>query len=246
MNILVIGATSAIAKATARHYAANNKAAFVLVARNPVALEDLKQDLLVRGAGKVATVAVDLTHETAYQEWIGQAFADFGSFDIILIAHGILGNQQACERDVAALKEMLQTNAISSMVMLTLIANKLEMQRSGTIAFISSVAGDRGRPSNYVYGASKAVVTTFLQGLRARMAKVGVHVLTIKPGFVDTPMTADIRKGGPLWAQPEDIAAGIAKAIEKRRNVVYLPWFWRIIMGIIIHIPETIFKKLNL
>ena len=246
MNILMIGATSAIAKATARHYATHNKASFVLVARNPVALEDLKQDLLARGAGKISIVAVDLTHETAYQEWIDNAFNEFSRFDIVLMAHGILGNQQACEKDVNALKEMMQTNAISSMIMLTLIANKLEQQGSGIIAFISSVAGDRGRPSNYVYGASKAIVTTFLQGLRARMAKVGVHVLTIKPGFVDTPMTADVKKGGPLWAQPEDIAEGISKAIEKKKNVVYLPWFWRIIMGIIMHIPEFIFKKLNL
>lgn len=246
MNILIIGATSAIAKATARFYAMHNKASFVLVARNPDALLDLQQDLLARGAGKVISVPVDINHEAAYPEWIENAFNECGTIDIVLMAHGILGNQKACEQDVYAMQAMMQTNAISSMSILTILANRLEKQRSGTIAFISSVAGDRGRPSNYVYGASKAVVTTFLQGMRARLAKVGVHVLTIKPGFVDTPMTADIEKGGPLWAQPEDIAAGIAKAIEKRKNTVYLPWFWRIIMGIIIHIPEFIFKKLNL
>jgi decaprenylphospho-beta-D-erythro-pentofuranosid-2-ulose 2-reductase len=246
MNILIIGATSAIAKATARHYAVNNKASFFLVARNADALDELQQDLQVRGAAKVISSAHDMNDDHLYQKWIEEAFQSLGSIDIVLMAHGILGNQKACEADVFAMKEMMKINALSSLEMLTIIANKMQEQGSGTIAFISSVAGDRGRPSNYVYGASKAVVTTFLQGLRARMAKVGVHVLTIKPGFVDTPMTAAIDKGGPLWAQPEDIAIGIAKAIEKRKNTVYLPWFWRIIMAIIIHIPETIFKKLNL
>lgn len=246
MNILIIGATSAIAKAVARYYALHHKAALVLVARNADALQDLQQDLLVRGASKVITVVADVNHEAAYPHWLEQAFQECGTIDIVLMAHGILGNQKACEQDVHAMQELMQTNAISSLSLLTVLANRLEQQRSGTIAFISSVAGDRGRPSNYVYGASKAVVTVFLQGLRARMAKVGVHVLTIKPGFVDTPMTAAIAKGGPLWAQPEDIAVGIAKAIEKRKNTVYLPWFWRIIMGIIIHIPEFVFKKLNL
>jgi short-subunit dehydrogenase len=246
MNVLIIGATSAIAKASARHYALNSKASFVLVARNAEALNDLEKDLLVRGASKVISVVKDINDEASYAEWIDNAFNECGVIDIILMAHGVLGNQKECEQDVNAMKAMMQTNALSSLSLLTIIANKLEQQRSGTIAFVSSVAGDRGRPSNYVYGASKAVVTTFLQGLRARMAKVGVHVLTIKPGFVDTPMTADIDKGGPLWAQPEDIAKGIAKAIEKRKNTVYLPWFWRIIMGIIIHIPEFIFKKMSL
>lgn len=246
MNILIIGATSAIAKATARYYADQKQHTLFLVARNAKELEIFTQDLAVRGAKNIYSTVVDLVHEEAYASWIEKAFEQMGSVDIVLIAHGILGNQKACEQDVLKMKQMLEVNGISSMAMMTIIANKLEQQKSGTIAFISSVAGDRGRASNYVYGASKAMVTTFLQGLHVRMARVGVNVLTIKPGFVDTPMTADIEKGGPLWAQPEDIAKGIARAIEKRKACVYLPWFWRIIMGIIIHIPGPIFKKLNL
>jgi hypothetical protein len=117
---------------------------------------------------------------------------------------------------------------------------------TGSIVLISSVAGDRGRQSNYFYGTSKAAVTTFAQGLRNHLFNSGVHVLTIKPGFVDTPMTAAITKGGPLWASPEQIADCIEKGLQKKRNVVYAPWFWQIIMLVIQHIPETVFKRLGL
>jgi short-subunit dehydrogenase len=127
----------------------------------------------------------------------------------------------------------------------TVLANRFEAQRSGSIAVISSVAGDRGRQSNYVYGAAKGAVTLLLQGLRNRLSKSGVQVLTIKPGFVDTPMTAEFKKGA-LWAKPDDIAHGIVSAIDRRRDVVYLPGFWRLIMLIIRHIPEPIFKRMSL
>lgn len=246
MNILIIGATSAIAKATARLYAQQHKANFFLVARNEQAMSDLASDLQVRGASKIVTHVVDLATDTAYDSWINQAFDELGSMDIVLMAHGILGDQSRCEVDVVNMQEMIQLNGVSSLSMLTLLANKFEQQCSGTIAFISSVAGDRGRSSNYVYGTSKAMVATFLQGLRVRLAKKGVQVLTIKPGFVDTPMTAEIEKSGPLWAQPEDIAKGIEKAICQGKHEVYLPWFWRIIMGIIVRIPHVIFNKLSL
>lgn len=246
MNILIIGATSAIATATARLYAQQHKASLFLVGRNAEALATLQQDLTVRGAQKVDVAVTDLNQIDQYDEWINQAFTAMTSIDLVLIAHGVLGDQAECEADVNAMLTMLHTNGTTSLAMLTLLANRMQQQRCGTLAFISSVAADRGRPSNYVYGASKAVVTTFMQGLRARMAKHGVNVLTIKPGFVDTPMTAAFDKNGPLWAQPEDIAKGIAKAVSKGKGEIYLPWFWRIIMGIIIHIPDVIFKKLNL
>lgn len=246
MNILIIGATSAIAKATARLYVKQSNVNFVLVARNPAGLQELAADLTARGAASVSTLEKDFSENQGYETVVNHATEQLGSLDLVLMAHSILGDQQQCEASVAAMQEMMQVNAISSMSLLTLLANQMESQGKGTIAFISSVAGDRGRPSNYVYGSSKAVVTTFLQGLRARLAKSGVHVVTIKPGFVDTPMTAEIEKGGPLWAQPDDIAKGIARAVEKKSNVVYLPWFWRGIMAIIIHIPEFVFKKLSL
>ena len=246
MNILLIGATSAIATATARLYAKKYHANFYLVGRDQQRLQDLADDLKVRGATAVTVKATDLADDSAYSQWLDEAFSTFKAIDISLIAHGILGNQKACEKDVVLMKQMMQINAISPLALLTELANRYEKQGRGTIAFISSVAGDRGRSSNYVYGSSKAIVSTFLQGLRVRMAKLGVQVLTIKPGFVDTPMTAEFDKSGPLWAKPEDIAEGIEKAIVKGKHEVYLPFFWRYIMGIIIHIPHFVFNKLSL
>jgi len=139
----------------------------------------------------------------------------------------------------------LQTNFTTVVSLLTLLANLFERQGRGSIAVISSVAGDRGRQSNYVYGAAKGALTIYLQGLRNRLAKANVHVLTIKPGFVDTPMTRDFKKG-LLWVGPDVIARGIVKAIDKRKDVAYLPFFWRYIMFIIKIIPERIFKRLSL
>lgn len=246
MNILIIGASSAIAEATAQFYAQSERANFFLVARNERKLNVVKDDLLVRGAHSIETHVTDLADIKQTDAWLTQAFSVLGRIDLVLIAQGILGEQDKAEQDLAHMHEILQVNGISQIDLLAQLANRMEQQASGTIACISSVAGDRGRPSNYVYGTSKAMVTTFLQGLRARLNTANVNVLTIKPGFVDTPMTAEIEKGGPLWASPEIIAEGIAKAVESKRSVVYLPWFWQYIMLIIKHIPEVIFKRLKL
>jgi decaprenylphospho-beta-D-erythro-pentofuranosid-2-ulose 2-reductase len=164
----------------------------------------------------------------------------------VLIAHGTLSDQCACESSVEGLRREFDVNAVAAMSLLTLLANRFEQRKAGTLAVISSVAGDRGRQSNYVYGAAKAALSTFLGGLRQRLAKSNVDVLTIKPGFVDTPMTAAIANKGALWATPERVAAGIVRAIDRRRSVVYLPGFWRGIMLVIRTIPEPLFKKLKL
>jgi len=129
--------------------------------------------------------------------------------------------------------------------LLTLLANRFEAQRHGTLAVIGSVAGDRGRQSNYVYGTAKGALAIFLQGLRNRLHPAGVRVLTVKPGFVDTPMTASFKKG-PLWAAPEAVAAAIVAAVERGRDVIYTPWFWWGIMTLIKLVPERVFKKLKL
>lgn len=243
MNILIIGACSAIAKACARRYAAEGHS-FMLMARNEEALEKLAKDLTARGAEAVCYRVADFA-ENDYLVALESAIAAMEQIDLVLMAHSILGEQQYYQNDVEALERMLQINSISSIKMLTVLANVLEQQGTGKIAFISSVAGDRGRASNYAYGSSKAIVNTFLQGLRARLSRANVHVLNVKPGFVDTPMTADIENKGLLWAQPEDIAQGIEKALAKNKAEVYLPWFWCIIMGIIKRIPTRIFNKLN-
>jgi short-subunit dehydrogenase len=244
-KILIIGATSAIAEATARLFAARGDGLF-LVARNAEHLRVIGQDLNVRGAMRTATATLDVADFGAHAAVLDAAVRELGTLDIVLIAHGTLSDQAQCQDSVEALRREFDINAVSTMALLTLLANRLEAQKQGTLAVISSVAGDRGRQSNYVYGSAKAAVTTFLGGLRQRLAKSNVDVLTIKPGFVDTPMTAAFPDKGALWAQPEQIAAGIVKAIDRRRNVVYLPWFWRWIMLVIRHIPEPLFKKLKL
>lgn len=243
-RVLIIGASSAIAEAAARLWAVQGASLF-LVARKADRLQAIAADLSVRGAAKVGTQIMDATDVAAHAAMFDAALAELGGIDIALIAHGTLPDQKACEASVELTLKEIDNNGLSVIALATRLANLLETQGSGCIAVISSVAGDRGRQSNYVYGAAKGMVTRFLQGLRNRLAKKGVQVLTIKPGFVDTPMTAAFKKGA-LWAQPDDVARGILAAIEKGKNEVYLPGFWWLIMAIIRHIPEPIFKKLSL
>lgn len=243
-RILIIGATSAIAEAAARLWAAGGNALF-LVGRRTERLEAIAADLRVRGASLVGVYALDANDIAVHAGMLDAAEGLLGGLDIALIAHGTLPDQKACERSVGLTLKEISTNGLSVVALATLLGERFEQRGSGTLAVIGSVAGDRGRQSNYVYGAAKGMVGLFLQGLRNRLSKKGVQVLTIKPGFVDTPMTAAFKKS-VLWAQPDDIAAGILKAIEKKSDVAYLPGFWWAIMAIIRHIPESIFKKLSL
>lgn len=242
-NVLIIGATSAIAEATARRWARRGYRLY-LVARNGERLHAIAADLKIRGAESVHVAELDLNELGKHKAAIAEAIQTLGCIDIVLIAHGTLGDQKACETDFTLALSELNTNAISSISLLTHLANHFEAQKRGTIAVISSVAGDRGRQSNYVYGTAKGALTVFLQGLRQRLYKHGVHVLTVKPGFVDTPMTSQFRKG-ILWAKPDAIATSIDVGIERRECAVYAPWFWYWIMTLIRLIPEAIFKRLS-
>lgn len=244
MNVLIIGATSAIAQATARCYAAEGARLF-LAARDPRRLAMVAEDLAVRGAAAVRTQALDLDRIDDHPALVEAAAAFLGRMDLALIAHGTLPEQAACEADPALTLRALHTNAAGPIALLNRLAPVFEAQGGGTLAAISSVAGDRGRRSNYAYGAAKAALSTYLAGLRHRLAGSGVQVLTIKPGFVDTPMTADFPKG-PLWVGPEVIARGICRAVARRRAEIYLPWFWRPVMALIRAIPEPLFQRLNL
>ena len=243
-NILILGATSAIAKHTTRLFAADEHNLY-LVSRNEDKLKSMKQDMLVRGATAVNYESIDLSDDENHSDLIKRATGTMGSIDTVLIAYGTLGDQKTCEASYENTLKDLQVNCLSVISLLTLLANQLEQQGSGTIAVLSSPSGDRGRQSNYIYGTAKGALTIFLQGLRNRLTKSKVHVLTIKPGFVDTPMTKDFKKG-LLWVSPEVISKGIYNAIKKKREVVYLPFFWRYIMIIIKTIPEKIFKYLSL
>ena len=244
-RILIIGATSGIAHACARQWA-GEQAEFFLVARNPEKLMQNAADLTARGAHRVHTHVLDMNRFDGHADLIASCFGQMQQVDIALVAHGTLPNQKTCERDVALTVDAFSSNGLSVIALLTLLANRMEVQGRGTLAVISSVAGDRGRPTNYVYGAAKAAVTTFCSGLRARLFKSGVNVLTIKPGFVDTPMTAGLPLPAFLVAPTDAVARDIRRAIEKRRNEIYTPGFWRLIMMIIRSIPTIIFKRLNL
>lgn len=243
-RVVIFGATSAIARATARLLAARGDRLF-LVARDATKLEATAQDLRVRGAAAVDVAVADLDDFARHEVLLNEAQRALGKLDVVLIAHGTLPDQGALERSFEATERELHTNFLSVVSLLTPLANRLEAQGEGTIAVISSVAGDRGRASNYVYGTAKGAVSLFLQGLRNRLHKSGVRVITIKPGFVDTPMTAEVKKNA-LFASPEAVAKGIVSALDRGRDVVYLPAFWNLIMLIIRAIPEPLFKRLKL
>jgi decaprenylphospho-beta-D-erythro-pentofuranosid-2-ulose 2-reductase len=244
MKLLVIGATSAIAYETARLFAAE-RAELFLVGRNADRLKAVQDDLRVRGARQVDSFVLDLADLKGHQAMIDAALAALGGLDGVLIAHGTLSDQAACQRSAGKTLDELAINCLSAISILTIIANYFEQQRRGCIAVITSVAGDRGRQSNYVYGTAKGALSIFLQGLRNRLYKAGVAVVTIKPGYVDTPMTAAIKKNA-LFADPQAVGKTIHRAMKRGTDVVYVPWFWYWIMLLIRNIPERVFKRLKL
>jgi hypothetical protein len=243
-RILIMGATSAIAEATARRFASRGDALF-LVARNAQRLQAVADDLKIRGAHMTPTYLLDACEMGGYSNMLDAAAVQMGGIDAALIAHGTLSDQLACQVSIDLLLQELATNALSFMALCTHLANRFEAQRHGVIAVISSVAGDRGRQSNYVYGAAKAAVTAFTSGLRQRLDPHGVSVVTIKPGFVATPMTAAFKKG-LLWASPDTVARSIVNAMDKGTAVVYAPWFWRPIMWVVTSVPEFMFRRMRL
>ncbi len=243
-RIVILGATSAIAEAVAREFARRGDSLF-LVGRSAERLQAIAADLTLRGAALALTEVCDLRDGARHARLLDSATAQLGGLDTALIAHGTLSDQSACEASPATLSDEFQTNALSAMSLCTLLANRFESQRRGVIAVISSVAGDRGRKSNYAYGSAKAALTVFTSGLRQRLSRSGVAVLTIKPGFVDTPMTAAFKKG-LLWASPQKVGDDIARAMIAGTPVLYTPRFWRLIMWIVRCIPEFVFRRLTL
>ena len=243
-NILIVGATSAIAGSCARLWAAEG-ATFFLVGRDEVKLQQTADDLASRGS-RVHTHILDVNRFDAHAPMLDACVAALGKIDISLIAHGTLPDQAACESDSRLAVEEFTTNGLSVIALLTDLANRIEDQRHGSIAVISSVAGDRGRASNYLYGAAKSAVSEFCSGLQGRLLKCGVNLLVVKPGFVDTPMTQGLQLPGLLLATPEKVAKDIVNAIDKNKGVLYTPWFWRPVMFAIVHIPHVVFKRLNL
>lgn len=244
-RVLIIGATSAIAGACARLWAEQGSELF-LVARNPEKLAQVAADLRIRGARAVTTHPMEATDFAAHPAMLEHCLATLQQIDVALIAHGTLPDQQACERDVALALREFASNGTSVIALLTLLANQFKTQRCGSLAVISSVAGDCGRPSNCLYGSAKAAVSTFCEGLRARLFKAGVQVVTIKPGFVDTPMTRGLALPTALLASPAAVARRIVRGIERGAATLYVPGFWAALMLIIRCIPQPVFKRLSL
>jgi decaprenylphospho-beta-D-erythro-pentofuranosid-2-ulose 2-reductase len=243
-RILVLGATSGIAEACIRLWAARGDSLY-LVGRNADKLAVVVADARTRGASHVDSAITNLDQTAAHSEMLAHAINSLGGLDIAFLALGVLGDQHDAETNFASANQILHTNFSAPVSLLTWLANYTAQRHAGTLAVLSSVAGERGRKSNYVYGSSKAGLTAFVDGLRNRIDREGVRVMTIKPGPVKTAMTEKM-KGNAKFADVDAVAATLVKAIDKGTDVVYVPGIWRIIMGVIRAIPEGFFKKLNL
>jgi len=243
-KILVLGATSGIAEATCRIWATQGASLF-LVARNAEKLAAVAADLRTRGASYVDTAVADLDDTDQHPTLLAHAINSLTGLDVAYLAHGILGDQARAEQDFNTAAQILHTNFMAPVSLLTWLANFCVQRHAGTLSVISSVAGERGRKSNYVYGSSKAGLSAFLGGLRNRVDREGVTVLSIKPGPVKTAMTAGM-KGSEKFANVDSVAKSIVSAIDAKKDNLYVPLQWQPIMFVIRNIPDRIFKKLNL
>jgi short-subunit dehydrogenase len=209
-------------------------------------LRVIAADLIARGAPSAEIVEADLSAFDGIEPLVSELRTSFGAVTEVLLAYGTLGEQSRAENDIAAARELLQTNFTSAALWVLTLLKAYAAATPFCMTVIGSVAGDRGRASNFIYGAAKGGLDIFLEGLTQKYVGTSVRIITVKPGFVDTPMTADIAKGGPLWSTPEKVAADIRRAVLKDQRVVYTPWFWRPIMFVIRHLPWFVFKRLKI
>jgi decaprenylphospho-beta-D-erythro-pentofuranosid-2-ulose 2-reductase len=245
-RFVIIGATSSIAEHCARLWVAKAPIDLTLVARNAVHTKSIADDLKVRSPGSMVTVVTgDFEDPDSIRRLVDQILKE-GDADCALIAHGSLADQSACQQDLALNARELNINGISPVLFAEAIANSMVRAGRGTLGVIGSVAGDRGRKSNYVYGSAKGMVTRYAQGLQHRLAGTGVTVTLIKPGPTRTPMNAHLVDDGPPLADVAKVAATIVSGMEKRRNVVYAPRRWSVIMMIIRHLPRFIFNRMDI
>jgi short-subunit dehydrogenase len=244
MKVVILGALSGMATEIARIYAARG-ADLGLLGSSAERLADVSADLRVRGAGKVRTLAIDLSAPTSYEAVLGEFAAEMGGIDVLVLAYGKLGDQARASRELPQAAEILTTNFTSAA--LWLLAAARCMKGRGTIAVFSSVAGDRGRRSNYLYGGAKGGLAVLAQGMAHELAATGLKVIVFKPGFVKTPMTEGMRRSGPLWTSATRAARIVVDAIDRKRGpVVYVPGFWRWIMLIVRLVPAPIFHRTRL
>ena len=241
-NILILGATSDMAQAIAKKYASEGWN-LTLAARNPELLNPIASDLQVRANIDVAALEFDAEDFYSHQEFYDELDP---KPDAVICVFGYMGDQMTARTDFEEVRKTIGINYTGMVSILNLVAEDFEKRGHGSIAAVSSVAGDRGRQSNYIYGSAKAGLTAYLAGLRNRLAKTGVHVMTVKPGFCRTKMTENMDLPGALTAEPEQVANAVFNGLEKKRNTIYTLWMWRWIMMIIRHIPEFIFKKMGM
>lgn len=243
-RVMMLGALSGMAREIARIYATRG-ADLGLLGSSAERLAALSADLQVRGAGRIKTLALDLSAPASYEAVIDEFVDEMGGIDVLILAYGILGDQTRALGDLQYAAEILCTDFTSAA--LWLLAAAKRMRRTGTIAVFSSVAGDRGRQSNYVYGSAKGGLTVFAQGMAHELAATGPRMIIVKPGFVITPMTAGMKRSGPLWIGARHAARIVVNAIDRKRGpVLYVPWFWRWIMLVIRLVPARIFHRTKL
>ena len=240
--VLIIGAKSDIAKATAKEYAKHGHNLY-LAARNSNDLEEFANDIEVRTQRKVKLIELDILDYESHQD----VFDNLEEKPLgVISAVGYLGDQDKAQTDFTEAQQIMNTNYTGIVSLINIIADDFAKRKSGFIIVISSVAGDRVRKSNYIYGSSKAALTAYLSGLRNRLYGSQVHVMTVKPGFVATKMTAELDLPKALMAQPEEVAKDIYNAQQNEKSVLYTKWIWRWIMLVIRSIPEFQFRKMNI
>lgn len=245
-RIVIVGATSAIAEHCARLWLEKQPADMTLVGRDAQRIERVATDLKVRSPeSEIRVVQAEFLDPEAIDATV-ENIVQSGNVDIVLIAHGSLPEQADCQDDLKACSEALDVNGVSPVLYAEAFAKQMAKANHGTIALIGSVAGDRGRKSNYVYGAAKGLVTRYAQGLQHRFAGTGVKVVLIKPGPTDTPMTAHLKGKGAKLAPVEGVAKRIVEGVESGKTVIYVPGKWRLIMMVIRHLPTAIFNKMDI
>ena len=244
-TVLILGANAGIGRALAGEFASHQHD-LILAGRDLEELQALAADLNLRHNVSARAERVDVLDFDILESRLAACIALAGnSLEGVVLCTGYLGDPETARKDLNEARRILDTNFTGSALALNVMANYFEQKRRGFICALSSVAGERGRQSNYLYGSAKGGLSTYLQGLRNRLYHSGVHVITVKPGFVDTRMAFGKVKL-PLVAPPEAVARDIYHAVERRKNIVYVPWFWRFIMLMVCSIPEGLFKKLRM
>lgn len=248
-HLVIVGATSAIAEHCARNWAARGPGRITLIGRSAERLERVAADLRVRAPqAAVQTLTLPDFCDAAAIDAAIERLWNLAPVDWALIAHGMLAGQEDCQRDLTLTRDMLMVNGVSPLLFAEAIASRMQQVGRGKLAVIGSVAGDRGRKANYAYGAGKGMVERYVQGLQHRLAYAGseVRVTLIKPGPTDTPMTATQKAAGQRMASVESVAQAIVSGIDAGKPLIYAPWKWALIMGVVRHVPAAIFHKLNI